>query len=463
MKISLTASPPPSLSARVIDLACRQACAASLADLERAKLHLLDWLGCAIGGAASPPGRVFLAATSLGAPPLGQLRRDITRLGGLGSLLEMDDVDRAGLVHPGPVVCSALMAAATPATSGLVLLEALIAGYEGMIRLARALGPSHYAQFHNSSTTGAFGASIAAGHVLGLTPDQQVWAAGHALSMAGGLWECRNSATATKHLHISEAARRGLQSALWAQAGLVGPAQIFEGPQGFFAGLAPKGNPDVMLHPARELLIHQVSFKIWPACRHAHAAIDAALTAAAGIALNDIREIKVTSFKDALVFCDRPQPKTSGEAKFSLQHAVALCLRYGAPALKHFEEPFLSDPELAALRERITIAEDADFTRAYPGHFGAEVSLVLHTSQPITARVSDAWGDRENPASAEDIAQKFYAITTHAGLSPSCSQRLALAIEALGPDRSAPLLALLDALPLGPFPPATVDTAAASH
>ena len=62
------------------------------ADLARAALHLVDWLGCALAGAA------------------GALA-----MGGFGSLLEMDDVHRAALLHPGPVVMPVVMALAAQA------------------------------------------------------------------------------------------------------------------------------------------------------------------------------------------------------------------------------------------------------------------------------------------------------------------------------------------------------------
>jgi 2-methylcitrate dehydratase PrpD len=318
-----------------------------------------------------------------------------------------------------------------PDLPGDRLLGAILAGYEAMIRLGRALGPAHYAQFHNSSTAGGLGAVVAAGTVLGLTPDQMIWATGHCLSMAGGLWECRNSPTATKHLHVAEAARRGVQSALWARAGLVGPPRILEGPQGFFAGLAPGGRPQSMLDPAPEALIHQVSFKIWAACRHAHAGIDAVLAAARGVDPRTVLRAEVSSFADALLFCDRPLPASIGEAKFSLQHAVAVTLLHGKPALHHFEPPFLDDPAVMAMRARVVLAEDAHYTLAFPAHFGASVRLLLSDGTCREAHIPDAWGDRENPAQPSDVDDKFHAIAAHAALPAAAAAALRSATLAL--------------------------------
>ena len=76
-----------------------------------------------------------------------------------------------------------------------------------------------------------------------------------------------------------------------------GPLAILEGPQGFFAATCPGADPeDVMADHGAPWLIEQVSFKPWPACRHAHAAIDAALAArAAGIKADEIRAAEIVT------------------------------------------------------------------------------------------------------------------------------------------------------------------------
>lgn len=75
------------------------------ADRARAALHLLDWIGCALIGTTDPVGR---AIARLSGPPFALAGNGSAAaagaLGGLGSLFEMDDVHRAALLHPGPVV-----------------------------------------------------------------------------------------------------------------------------------------------------------------------------------------------------------------------------------------------------------------------------------------------------------------------------------------------------------------------
>ena len=410
----------PSLTADLLDVLDRPIRAA---DRDRAALHLLDWLGCALAGQAEPVGRALLQ----GGAPFRQAGTGTAEaagiMGGLGSLLEMDDVHKAALLHPGPVV-----GATVAALPGRDPLRALLRGYEAMIRLGRAVGPAHYARFHNTGTCGGIGAAVAAATALELSSETTLHAIGHAMSLASGLWQCRNEPVETKHLHVSEAARRGVQAALWAQAGLPGPRFILDGPQGFFAGMAPDGAPARVIADEPDWLIHQVSFKPWPACRHAHAAIDAAL------ALRDRMDgppaaIRIDSYRDALVFCDRLTPVTAAQARFSLQHSVAVALRDGAPSPGAFEPAAL--PGYADLRALTTVAEDPALTAAYPARFGATVTVTTTSGQTLSHLAADAWGDPEHPLDAAALRVKFDRLTAWAGVPDNLRAELAATVLAL--------------------------------
>ena len=245
----------------------------SAEDQSAAALRVLDWTGCAVAGRATPDGASFAAA----APRPDHPEAAASLFGSFGSILEMDDVHKEALLHPGPVIIPAALALASESTGG-DLLDAILGGYEAMIRLGRSVGPQHYARFHNTSTCGGIGAAVAASIMLGLPTDRMVSAMGHAMSLSGGLWQCRNEPGATKHLHVAEAARRGVMAARAAAAGVVAPRAILEGPQGFFPALAPDGRSEqVLADPEGPSLLLSVSIKPWPACRHIHPSIDALL------------------------------------------------------------------------------------------------------------------------------------------------------------------------------------------
>jgi 2-methylcitrate dehydratase PrpD len=171
--------------------------------------------------------------------------------------------------------------------------------------------------------------------------------------------------------------------------------------------------------------------------------VDAALSLRARIAGREIAAVRVESYADALAFCDKPRPRSTIEAKFSLQHAVAVTLLQGRPTLADFEPPAIARADLAALRSRIETAEGAGFTRAYPLHFGAAVSVTLADGTVLREDVPDALGDPENPLTEDEILAKATMLMQSAGVaSPADVIAAALALA-----EDAPVARLNDMLP----------------
>ena len=81
----------------------------------------------------------------------------------------MDDVHKSSISHPAaPVISAAFSLAEYLESSGKDLIEAIVAGYDVMIRIGEAVSPSHYAIWHTTSTCGAFGAAAATAKLLHL-------------------------------------------------------------------------------------------------------------------------------------------------------------------------------------------------------------------------------------------------------------------------------------------------------
>lgn len=392
-----------------------------------AALRVLDWIGCAAAGARGETGRVL--AAHVARLPHGFVRTisgaRLTALdasfadGSLGSLIEMDDVHRRALLHPGPVVIPAVLAlAAERRRPGRAVLDAVVRGYEAMIRLGLCLGPGHYRHFHNTATCGPLGAAAAAADLLGLSEDATVNAIGNAMTQSGGLWQCRNEPVMTKALHTARSARAGLESALLAELGFSGPRFILEGPQGFFAAMAPEGHLDRLLADrGGRWLIEETSLKPWPACRHVHAAIDAALRLRPEIDGCPITEVLVRTYGDAITLCDRAEPRDAGEARFSLQHAVAVVLAQGRPVLDDFAAPQACAPATAALRGQVRLARSPHYDARYPAHFGTGLTVRLADGAVLEADIADAWGDPENPMHERDVHAKAAMLLGTAGFS----------------------------------------------
>ena len=402
------------------------------ADIDAACLLVLDWLGSALAGLGTDTGQIFVNYARL--QPVGEATvlglaegrsAEVAALvnGALSHIVEMDDVERESVTHPAAVVIPAALAIAERVeASGLDLLAAVVAGYEVMVRVGAALGAEHYHHFHNTSTAGVFGAAAAAGWLLNLDRDQLVWALGNAGTQAAGLWQFNEEGALTKPLHPGRAAANGVLAATLSRLGLTGARQILEGERGFFAGLAPRGNPQrVVEHlgePAEPLRVHAISIKPHASCRHTHAPIDAALALHARLsAVEDIAQVRIGTYRAALTLCDKPDPRTAPDAKFSLQYCVATALRRGRVDLAQFSDAALADPTVRALLPHIEVAMEPARDAAYPACWSAAVRVTLGDGRTIEAAQDRPKGDPENPLTPAELEEKFRSLATAGGIA----------------------------------------------
>lgn len=372
----------------------------------KARLHLLDWLGCVAGARPSDMGELQRGFD--GTPA-------IVRAAFLGNVLEMDDVHRAAILHPGPVVWPAALGVG--AGSMDAVLDAAVRGYEAVIAIGATFDAQHYAHWHNTATAGVFGAAAAAASLLECDADQTASALGLAGSVTGGLWRMRHELVTAKQWHVAHAATTGGSAAYYARRGVTGPRFILEGEQGLYAATC---NAPLPLDLRDDWRIFDVSFKPWGACRHAHPAIDAALELRDAGRLGG--EILIETYRDALVFCDRPEPATVNEAKFSLQHAAAIVAQHGEPMLAHFQPEAIT--ALAPARARVTVREAAEFTARYPSHFGARLTAGGATVERIDTR-----GDPERPLDRAGIVGKARALMAWGGVGDDADAAIAACLD----------------------------------
>lgn len=386
-------------------------------DLEAAALFMLDAMASAVAGSRTPQGKILMAWGSRIGACGGDAVRDAGRraflLGGLTHILEVDDLHRKSVVHPGCVTVPAVWGAAEAGLgtgNGYDLLSAVLWGFEAATRVGMAVGPAHYRIFHNTATCGPFGSAMAAARLLGLTRAQAVDALGNAGTQAAGLWQFLDTGAMSKHLHAGRGAEAGLVAAELAALGLTGAAKIIEGARGFFAGLCPDAEPARLLaDPDEPWQLRLTSIKPWPSCRHTHPAIDAAQEIHQALARNghasaEIENVEIETYGAALALCDRPEPHTVYDAKFSLQHTVAAALCRGRVDFAAFDVE--ARAQCAKLRGRVRVAQSPSFEAAYPAHWGSRVSVHFHDGSTIAAERSDAKGDPEMPLGTEQMLEK---------------------------------------------------------
>jgi 2-methylcitrate dehydratase PrpD len=444
------------LNRRSVDLRARQ----------RAVLHWLDWIACVAAGSRAPAAqslanwRSLLASGSVNTPAYwpalaGLTGSDMQAVwldAGLANIEEMDDMHRDAILHPGPVVIPVVAHFARHANLTInQTLDALVRGYESMIRVGRSVGSGHYALWHNTATVGVFGAAAAAADALQLSDAQTSWALGNAGTQASGLWQVRLETVMSKQLHTGHAAWAGLTAAMLAQADFTGPRFILEGERGFFAALCTNARPERVVETASDWLIHSTSFKPWPSCRHTHATIDCvlALRESMGNKPMAFSNALIEGFSDALTICDNAMPLTRTQAKFSLQYCVAAAARWGRLVPEHFDEQNFSAPEMRLACARAQLRLSPELERAYPAHFGGRVTLTLADGSVHSASVADSLGDPERPMLIGDLFEKAAKLMQYGGVTATRSEAV------LNATRS--LLKMLDKGENPAFPRALLD------
>jgi 2-methylcitrate dehydratase PrpD len=407
------------------------------ADRMSAALFALDAIANALAGRNSDPGRILLAwAHERQAPDAsGFVTASLTHI------LEIDDLHRQSVTHPGCVVVPAALAIARRSGArGHAFLDAVLAGYEAMCRVGNAVGPAHYRIFHNTATCGPFGSAMAAAHLLGLDPAQTVHALGNAGTQAAGLWQFLDTGAMSKHLHAGHAAEAGVRAAELAAFGFTGPPAILEGTKGFFRGLCPDADPDVVLRaPDAPWELRRTSIKPWPSCRHTHPAIDAAVSLRPAIGNRAIARVRVETYRAALDLCDRPVPNGEYAAKFSLQHCVAAALYLPAVDLESFDDCARRD--LAELRAQVECRVADRFAAAYPQDWGSAVTVTLADGAELVAERRHAKGDPEAPLDAVAMRTKAAMLLRHGGVAEP--EATIDSILALADDAKLPALAIL--------------------
>src|SRR6476660_4969550 len=160
---------------QLLALSARPASAMSDAARQLAAVSLFDWLVCARAGADQELSRIMRdfvreeggkpVATIVGEGDKYPARAAALANGSISHALDYDDTHFAHIGHPSVAVAPVALAAAEQVdASAAALRDAFLLGAEASCRIGVVLGRDHYQRgFHQTATSGAFGATIAAG------------------------------------------------------------------------------------------------------------------------------------------------------------------------------------------------------------------------------------------------------------------------------------------------------------
>ncbi|KAF2107794.1 MmgE/PrpD family-domain-containing protein [Lophiotrema nucula] len=366
----------------------------SSAAWSRAKVALLDALGCAIESFHSSAECRHLVGPTLGSPrwlpdgvtlPGTAYRLDLLKGAfGVGSMIRYldhnDAYPGAEWGHPsdnlGAIITAAEVISRSTGKPILMktVLQGLIKAYEiqGCFQIKNAfnrIGLDHVILVKVASTA-------VVSWMLGLEKEQALSAVSHAWVDGHPLRVYRQAPNTgpRKGWAAGDACLRAVQLALAARSGQPGMKTALTAPKwGFYDALFKSASFELP-RPFGSWVMENVLFKVNTAEGHGMTAIEAALEISEALRNSnrkpeDIASIAVRTQEAGMIIINKAGPlHNAADRDHCLRYMVAVVFFKGSQIdTEDYQNasPWARDPRVAALREKIAMAEDAQFTADY--------------------------------------------------------------------------------------------------
>jgi len=375
--------------------------------LHHARRAVIDWHAALYPGMAVAPATLMKKAFAE-EPPSPRLKALLE--GTAAHTVEVDDIYRDGIYHPGaPTI------AAANAFSNHLSLRAIVVGYEISTRIGAAMGKAHYQHWHNTGTIGCFGAAAAAAEVLHLDKSRFAHALATVTTFAAGLQQAFRMDSMSKPLHAGRAAEAGVEAALMAREGVTGSLDVMAG---FAAAMGDKPSFDDHVEKGlatlgKDFHITGMTFKNHACCGHTFAAIDGALELKKRMQVKteDIEQVEVATYKAGLEVAHYEEPRTPAEGRFSLKYVVATALTHGSVRLAAFSPERLSSEKTVALMKKIRTTIDPELEAAFPAKRAARVAIRARGKREEWLQPTRV-GDPDAPLSDRMLEDKYFELAT---------------------------------------------------
>lgn len=402
------------------------------AQISRAKLIVLDTLGCAIGGWIEEPARkVVRVVESLGGShdcqvigtPLRTSAPNATLANGtLCRVLDLNDYlvgtgasggNSGG--HPSDSIPIALAFAELARRSGRDLLASIVIGYEiyGRVRQYQGSPPN----WDGVSGSG-FVAPVIAGWLMGL--DQQQLANALALSVA----RCATSAmvrtgdiSAAKSMANSLVAETGARAVILASEGITGPLAVLDHPRGMSQVFLNEEMRYGLVKPLSEPgFILQSNIKPYPCLATGQAAVAAAIKLRTQIAggLDRICGLRIVmadrgNIRRQQADPGRTDPRSKEAADHSFPFLVAVALIDGQLGPAQFEGERWNDAAVRSVMSRIEMTVDPGLVGPDPSSYPCRLEAIDTTGQKVVVEVDRPPGLARFGIEEELVLDKFHA------------------------------------------------------
>ena len=321
--------------------------------------------------------------------------------------LELDEGNQFAVNHPSVHIFPAALALAEDRNlSGRELLTAFVAGYEVAVRVGRA---THLRRaVHPFGTHAILGAAAASAKLLGLDAAQT----SRALEMAAGMYitssqTAANSGASVRNLVTGLTNHNGMLAPILIAAGFTGEPGAINVVFGNILGDSFDAQ-GVGKDLGAEFYITRNYFKIHACSRWNHAPIEAMsnLMAKFSFQARDVDHITVSTY-DPATRLSWNDPVNGYAAKHSIPYNVAARLVRNSNDLEVYSDDVVSDPQVRAVAQKISVIEDPELTARLPEVRPARVTVKLLSGETFTEIVERPIGGFDRPLSDEALAEKF--------------------------------------------------------
>jgi len=388
---------------------------------ERAGVVIADSIGVTVHGMQHPEMREMLArlladgrsgdASVIGAGRRADPSTAALLNGTAGTWIDMNEGNLHAVGHPGiQVIPLAWAIGEQEHRSGRDVLAAFIAGYEVSSRIKRASATR--LAVHPHGTFGTIGAAVAAARLAGY--DAAAMRAIVNVSATLGIAASRRALTTgatVRNVYTGLSGAMGWLAHTMVQSGFTGEPDAVASVYG--AIYADRFDPDAAVRGlGDEYLLPRGFIKIHACGRYIHGALDGvqALMARRPLAAESIASIRVRTYRMAAGLGHADVTSEFG-ARFSLPFAVASLICHGRSGLDNYDAASLADARIRTLARRVSVAEDAEFTAAFPGRGPTQVTIMLTDGAELAERSDYHRGEAENPHPPAALRAKYAELT----------------------------------------------------
>lgn len=208
-------------------------------------------------------------------------------------------------------------------------------------------------------------------HMLGGGKEEIINAVSHSWADGGSLRVYRHAPNAgpRKGWAAGDACRRAVTHALNAVKGVIGYPGVLSAKGWGFQDVLFKGRPFEFERSFGSYVMENILFKIsHPAEFHGQTAVECAMQLHPLVAgrLDDIERIEIETTEAAMRIIDKTGPLSNpADRDHCLQYMVAVPLVLGRLTADDYGDAVAADPRIDALRARMVVRENPDFTRDY--------------------------------------------------------------------------------------------------